>query len=154
MGVLGERSKALAEGVPMYTTDQPCKRGHLAPRYTTSGNCAVCLSEDGRRRYEPAVAVAKAREWKRQNPHKRREYKLRGYGLTPASFAAMLDEQAGACKVCRTVLRGGQQTHVDHCHSTGIVRGILCAKCNMAIGLLADSPERAEAMAKYLRGFL
>lgn len=79
---------------------------------------------------------------------------MRRYGLTLASFAAMVEAQNGGCKVCRTPLLGGQQTHVDHCHATGVVRGILCSRCNTAIGLLDDSPERAVALAEYLRGFL
>lgn len=40
---------------------------------------------------------------------------------------------------------------MDHCHESHKIRGLLCAKCNMAVGLIRNSPELAEKMASYLR---
>lgn len=51
-----------------------------------------------------------------------------------------------ACQVC-----GGPFHHIDHCHETDVVRGPLCNSCNMAIGLMADDPERMGAAAAYIR---
>lgn len=49
----------------------------------------------------------------------------------------MLDEQNGVCAICK--FKPKTVFHVDHCHSTGKVRGLLCINCNMALGLLKDN---------------
>lgn len=77
---------------------------------------------------------------------------LRKYGLTMADFDALLESQGGVCAICKGDRNGpGARFHVDHHHRSGEVRGLLCGRCNTAIGLLQDSPELAEAAATYLR---
>lgn len=73
------------------------------------------------------------------------------YGLTEEQVRALMDSQKGCCAVCREPLPGGNQTHIDHDHDTGQVRGILCGQCNRAEGLLRRSPLIAERLAAYLR---
>jgi hypothetical protein len=71
------------------------------------------------------------------------------YGLTLEALTAMHKQQGGRCGAC-------EQPHpidemkVDHDHATGQVRGLLCHGCNVSIGLLRDSPERARKLALYL----
>ena len=73
-----------------------------------------------------------------------REQRLKKYGLTPKSYNKMVESQKGVCAICATDPyiknnRGQKKTLViDHCHDTGKVRGLLCDKCNRAIGLLGD----------------
>ena len=78
-----------------------------------------------------------------------RETQLKRYGLTPDGFDAMLAGQGGACAIC-----SGQVTargwHVDHCHETGTVRGILCHQCNVGLGHFKDDPVRLAAAIAYL----
>jgi hypothetical protein len=62
----------------------------------------------------------------------RRRSLSRKYGLTEADFNRMFAEQGGRCLVCDQKKR----LVVDHCHATGLVRGLLCHKCNLAIGVL------------------
>ncbi len=76
---------------------------------------------------------------------------VRLYGLTGAQIAAILDEQRGLCAVCQDELPGGNQTHIDHDHHTGQVRGVLCGTCNRAEGMLRGSQLLAERLAAYLR---
>lgn len=71
------------------------------------------------------------------------------YGLTVAGYEALIDRQDGQCAICK--LR--KSLVVDHSHATKKVRALLCATCNVAIGMLFDSPELAEEMARYLRKF-
>lgn len=77
------------------------------------------------------------------------------YGITLAQFDEMIRSQDGRCAVCRDALDATpfskRRTHVDHCHATGRVRGILCRSCNLAAGLVRDDPEVAEGLANYLR---
>jgi hypothetical protein len=72
---------------------------------------------------------------------------LRQYGLTPKEYAAMLRKQQGKCAVCRATVR---RPHVDHCHATGSVRGLLCGRCNRALGLMRDSASSLRRAATYL----
>lgn len=83
----------------------------------------------------------------------RREAKvLFKFGITQAELDAMLEAQHNLCAICGNGHVGvGTRLHIDHCHSTGRIRGLLCGKCNTAVGLLDDSPERAEQLAAYLR---
>lgn len=88
----------------------------------------------------------RARQTDRQRAH---QHKHR-YGLTPEQHAAMIEAQGGLCSICRG--KGGQRgLVVDHCHETGVVRGLLCSECNIGIGKLGDSPARLTAAAKYIR---
>lgn len=74
------------------------------------------------------------------------------YGITLDDYNVMLAEQGGVCAICGgNSLQGKTRLHVDHCHTTGEVRSILCGKCNGGLGLFMDDPDLLEAAAAYLR---
>lgn len=105
--------------------------------------CKACMAADKRERYG-----AKERD-------KRRDQLLRKYGLTQAAFKTMLAGQKHKCGICREDLdtenlKSGRGAVVDHDHKTGKVRGILCNRCNKAIGLLRDNPSHAQGASCYL----
>ncbi|MGI5169477.1 endonuclease VII domain-containing protein [Spirillospora sp. CA-253888] len=80
-----------------------------------------------------------------------RHYHLRGrYGLTEQEAATLARVQGGYCAICcdRSV------EHVDHCHDTQVVRGLLCVGCNSGMGQLRDDPGALRRAAAYLRGDL
>lgn len=93
-------------------------------------------------------------------PEENRLYKLRKYGLTPAAFDSMLAGQGGACAICSEDITGTVYVaardihrtvaHIDHCHKTGRVRGLLCTNCNTGIGKFKDDPTRLLQAARYL----
>jgi hypothetical protein len=70
----------------------------------------------------------------------------RDYGITIDDFNRMLGEQGGRCAICR---RDGQLV-VDHDHGSGVVRGLLCAWCNRALGFLGDDYRTVAQAAAYL----
>jgi Recombination endonuclease VII len=70
----------------------------------------------------------------------------RKYGLTLEGFDALLESQGGGCAICGRP----DVDNVDHDHATGRVRGILCFKCNVAIGLIDEDSDRARAAGEYL----
>lgn len=73
------------------------------------------------------------------------------YGITKEQHAALMAQQYDLCAGCHRPLDGGRNDHVDHCHRTMRVRGILCLGCNTALGGAADNPETLERLAHYLR---
>jgi hypothetical protein len=76
----------------------------------------------------------------------------RRYGLTVQQYEAMLIDQSHRCAICKTnKCLTGRNLSVDHCHTTGKVRGLLCAKCNKGIGSLNDSIALLESALRYLR---
>nr|WP_189814782.1 endonuclease VII domain-containing protein [Streptomyces olivaceoviridis] len=80
---------------------------------------------------------------------KGREHHLkRNYGLTEAERDALIASQRGLCAICLDA----PPVHVDHCHKTGSVRGVLCFNCNSAIGKLRDDPEVGRRAVAYLEG--
>lgn len=61
----------------------------------------------------------------------------------------MIVSQDGRCKICGGILLGSN-AHVDHCHVTGKIRGILCGPCNRGLGLFRDSVTALRQAAIYL----
>ena len=76
----------------------------------------------------------------------------RGWAGIMASAASehrrLLEEQNGVCAVCKLPSR--RTLCVDHCHATRQVRGLLCDKCNTALGLFGDDSKRMRAAAAYV----
>ncbi|WP_280898095.1 MULTISPECIES: endonuclease VII domain-containing protein [unclassified Streptomyces] len=72
----------------------------------------------------------------------------RNYGITEAQRDEMVASQMGLCVICLEA----PAVHVDHCHKTGRVRGVLCFNCNSAIGKLGDDPDAVRRAAAYLEG--
>ena len=117
-----------------------------------------------------------ARSWRKDNPEKCKEYarayrqrnkdklleknrqrykahpeKYRwatikcSYGLTKEQYEKLMRQQDGKCRICRK-----PAVHVDHNHKTGKVRGLLCKKCNLGLGLFNDDPEALRIAASYV----
>ena len=76
----------------------------------------------------------------------------RKYGITIEEYYLMLEDQQGGCKICSTKQPDGMgRFHVDHCHVTNKVRGLLCSTCNLMLGKVKDSIEILTSAIKYLR---
>jgi hypothetical protein len=73
------------------------------------------------------------------------------YGLTLEQYDAMWAAQGNACAVCGTTEMVGRGWHVDHCHTSGNVRGILCHHCNVGLGHFKDDVVNLERAIGYLR---
>jgi len=72
----------------------------------------------------------------------------RRYGITLAEYRAMVATQDGCCAICGE--RPEARMHVDHDHTTGVIRQLLCPQCNAALGGARDRPDLLRAMADYL----
>lgn len=106
-----------------------------------------------------------ARKWqarKQARPGWDNERRLkRNYGLTLADYDDMLKKQNGVCAICLGIERSfshrtGQlkKLAIDHSHTTGKVRGLLCSRCNLTIGHIEESIELLRAMELYMQRHL
>jgi hypothetical protein len=80
--------------------------------------------------------------------HDKERVRFKKYGLTGEAFARLVAAQGGVCAICHR--QPGNGLSVDHCHATGVVRGLLCTRCNTSIGRMKDSPSLLRAAAAYL----
>lgn len=123
------------------------------PKSYASKRCRVCRAQGP---YAGLTETEKQRVY-RQTPQGRRHtftMNLKKFGITPEQYDQMLHEQQGVCAAC-----GKAETHrnqfgvcrlaVDHNHDTGQVRGLLCGRCNRALGLLGDSITNVRGLLAY-----
>ena len=94
----------------------------------------------------------------RNVPERSKKRRVARYGLTVAQYDQMVMAQCGACAVCGRQAGEASESFrfdqlvIDHDHATGEVRGLLCASCNLAIGILGDDLIRVRRAADYLVG--
>lgn len=98
--------------------------------------------------------------WYYNNPDKAKTQRLRKYGITLDEYNLMRENQKCCCAVCgrhESVVEKGTakssvtSLHVDHCHKTNKIRGLLCTNCNTMLGKAKDDIDVLEAAIKYLR---
>jgi hypothetical protein len=72
------------------------------------------------------------------------------YGLDERDVIALFTKQCGDCALCGDELGPGQSRAIDHCHETGVVRGLLCRECNVGIGMLRHNKQLLLKAAQYV----
>ncbi|HET9609909.1 MAG TPA: endonuclease VII domain-containing protein, partial [Acidimicrobiales bacterium] len=110
--------------------------------------------------------IARVRKWQRENPgrvndnHRRNnarperkralrdQYYRRTFGISADDVDALLEAQGGGCAICGERPARVASLHLDHCHETGAVRGILCLSCNQGLGKFRDDPGLLDAAAR------
>ena len=99
-----------------------------------------------------ACTAAYAREYRKNNTHAIRiTSAANNYNITKER-AEELYAQTN-CNICSRKLTSYKRKHIDHCHETGRVRGILCSQCNVGLGMFQDDPERLAKAITYLSPF-
>lgn len=73
------------------------------------------------------------------------------YGITLEDYHTMLEKQKGYCAICKGRMSGLKNICIDHCHQRGVIRGLLCNKCNRAIGLLKEDTQVLYSAIRYLK---
>lgn len=116
----------------VHCPELPCARCESAYREISS-YCRPCHNLNGR-------------ESLARNGGARRYHLRKRYGIEPEAVDALIAGQGGVCALCRVSV----PTHLDHCHSTGQVRGVLCVPCNNGLGLFKDDPAALRRAALYL----
>lgn len=96
------------------------------------------------------------KQWRLKNPEKRKAIKRKSdlkinYGITIEQYEQLLFEQKECCAICnKKQVNDTRRLDIDHNHITGKVRGLLCSKCNTALGLLNEDLELFNKAANYL----
>ena len=110
-------------------------------------------SKDGKQGYCKICNREKSAKWQKENPERHKENMLRNkYGLTISMLERLIEGQDGRCLVCTNVLQEGRKVHIDHCHTEGHIRGVLCNHCNLGLGHFKDNPGVLRRAAEYLEG--
>lgn len=98
--------------------------------------------------------VDAAQRWSAKSAHTKRQCSLRWrYGLTYEEYSQMVVEQDNLCAVCWDLPDGKGGLVVDHDHVTGNIRGLLCTKCNSALGMVKDNLDTIAGMYSYLLAY-
>lgn len=103
--------------------------------------CRVCENKASRERHHIKYKTCENRK------RSIKKYGLkRHYGLTLEDYDQILKEQNNVCAICKEDVK----LFVDHCHTTGKVRGLLCQGCNSGLGFFKDDRERIRRSLEYL----
>ena len=98
---------------------------------------------------------AARKRWNANNPDKVRAQQLRTqmrkYGITPQEYDALLEKQEGKCAICKETCAVYGRLCVDHDHTTGKIRGLLCNHCNTGLGKFKDKVELLDVAIEYLK---
>lgn len=159
-----DKKIAMERGVLRYFTGEPCKNGHFSERRSKTGECIKCNLEAHARYTKTEKGISKAKEiigrhkksgaWKLMT--KERQIKHQ-YGMSLQEYENLHLKQNGVCAICNkpeSILSPDGSTPrnlaVDHCHTTGKVRGLLCQSCNTALGKFNDSISLLNKAALYI----
>jgi hypothetical protein len=112
--------------------------------------------QDGLTAYCKICFNARNKKWMKENPDKlqtleeKRAYsRNKKYNLSEDEFFEMLVNQNNQCAICQKEI--GWEAAVDHCHTTNVVRGLLCRSCNLGLGGFKDNVETIRRAIEYVK---
>lgn len=126
------------------------KHSHEKARSAHAGQRRCACGAEVERKPGKAVCDVCKKDPRANQGEKDRRRTLRKYGVDQNWYDATLAAQGGRCAICSTDQPGRPSWSIDHCHSTGVARGLLCNHCNTAIGLMRDDPEVMRRAIEYL----
>ena len=113
--------------------------------------CTCKMTAEYRKKNPEIYRKASLKHWNNLDDKKKHARWIKRYGVTSEMYLDMFNKQKGTCKICQKECVSGQVLSIDHCHKTNIVRGLLCKKCNSALGMLNDNIEFFESAITYLK---
>ena len=122
---------------------------NISDFYTGRRDCKDCKNAAARKKY-----IDDPQTTQRNLIRMRERAKERRYGITQEQFEQMLIDQNNKCKICSIEFKSTKYTHIDHCHDTNRVRGLLCNDCNLALGQFNDNTDIMDMSIKYLQKYL
>jgi len=142
--------------VKRWDSANPGKAKRRSAEWYAKNRENVLLASRDKYRRDPEKFIAIAKEWRRKNPAEylkiRRKKLLQTYGLSLDAYSARLQRQRGLCACCGDPPSGKHRfLCVDHNHTTGAVRDLLCPACNTLLGFARESPVRLSRAIEYLK---
>lgn len=127
-------------------------RGQGRVRRSACKPCVSASEKAYRVKNRPALRekeIARNKDPRRARAFRDSSYQ-RLYGITLENYESKFRSQDGACAICKKHNLDGKALAVDHNHATGVVRGLLCRKCNITLGFINDDIRTVTAMFDYL----
>lgn len=142
--------KSNRENKPCISCTNSIKNGGKGAVFNDSGKrkCFQCEEFKNIEEFYGGTGLCIPCSNKRSLSYGREVYRYSRHGLTKDQFNQMLENQAHKCLICETDI--DKTSHIDHCHGTGKIRGILCGKCNKGLGQFEDNIELMKKAIKYL----
>lgn len=130
--------------------DHPHVKGRVCTTCNKFKDASQFKLEKDSRAYKGISMRSKCRQCDELRKYKR--FIQKTYDIDWNSYESMLDSQNGCCAICKSRISSSRTTRlfVDHCHTSGVVRGLLCSACNHALGLFKDSPTILKSALNYL----
>jgi hypothetical protein len=138
-----------------------CKKIKPLSEYYKRGTCSSEVTVRYRSHCKECTSLKSAVRWETNEEFKNRgknnayKYNIKkNYGITEEQYLKIYAEQNGLCAICaqKSQSKSGRLA-LDHCHKTGIVRGLLCTKCNAGIGMLKDDINLLTSAVLYLKRY-
>ena len=117
----------------------------------SASRCKICSTKINKE-WRDANPGYEKRRYQETKVYTREKHLKRKYGVDLQMYNEMLISQNGVCAICGKLEADENHgvLHVDHCHETNQVRGLLCRNCNHVLGLFEDKPDRLQSAIKYL----
>lgn len=129
--------------------------GYVRKTICYKSKCKDCLRKEQRQKYhelEDDVKVQRRKNNRCNTFEWRQQYRLKNrFGLTTEEFSAMVLEQNNKCKICECEMDTPQ---IDHNHTTGKIRSLLCRSCNTSLGLVKENTKILYNMISYINAYL
>jgi hypothetical protein len=140
---------------PIHDDKRQCKTCGIWKALSKFPPCSAHKGSGTKAHCRPCYSLLR-RQQRQKYRDKEREYDRKrsfevNYGITIEEYESRLERQNGVCLICSSPPTT-KRLAVDHCHVTGEIRGLLCSKCNTALGLFNDSPELMKIAIEYLAG--
>jgi membrane-associated HD superfamily phosphohydrolase len=107
--------------------------------------------ENNKERWSGYKKTYKNKDKERAKNASRKHQIKRLYGMTLEDYEVLFNKQGGVCAICGKP-ETTRRLSIDHNHETGMVRGLLCSRCNLTIGKMEDNIELFELAITYLKG--
>lgn len=125
-------------------------------KFGVRSECKICIKKWQAEHYADEQIRSKRIKRQREPGYRlsqRKSHLYNKYGITIEDYNKLLTSQNNCCATCQSPNPGGRSAvyfHVDHCHVTGKIRGLLCQACNNVLGLVKDNINTLKAMIKYV----